>query len=395
MNDLDRYLTRATRGLPRAERHRVREELRSSLLERAAEHQVAGHSGEEALRLALHEFGDPRPLAAGMQRLYTLPRLTLALLLAGSVLVLGVPSLARPPAVPALRDPALQAPSCAQQNATPRAGLPGLWDRWVDGRWETSCRAPWTTDLTYLRLADFIAALARQGVQAWTVNESRLHLRFPGQSQDEVVDLGTVLHHRAGERYLHKYELLNVLIRDLHGPVRLEGILNPTLELGSVRLKLGTPSAPLYAADLYAVRTLGLLTPELAPAVPRGVPLDISISGATFDAAGWPQLQIRDGDQHFFAMVDNANCLLYGPGPACGGFLLRVRAAQAGQLSVVPFTDDRGGVLRTPRVVNSVEEFAAATQHRQPALLIWQLDTRELKQLRVIPVTPSRVSAVR
>ena len=74
MNDLERYLDQASRGLPRRERQRVREELRSSILERAAEHQVSGVSESEALKLALREFGDPVPLGAGMRRIHLWPQ---------------------------------------------------------------------------------------------------------------------------------------------------------------------------------------------------------------------------------------------------------------------------------------------------------------------------------
>lgn len=74
MNDLERYLKQASRGLPRRERERVREELRSSILERAAEHQVGGASEQEALQLALCEFGDPAPLGVGMRRIHLWPQ---------------------------------------------------------------------------------------------------------------------------------------------------------------------------------------------------------------------------------------------------------------------------------------------------------------------------------
>lgn len=391
MNDLDRYLDRAARGLPRAERLRVREELRGSVLERAAEHQVAGLAADGALRAALREFGDPRPLAGGMQRLYTLPRLTLAALMVGSALLAGTPSLAGSVDVPAVTRPSTQALTCALPRPTPRAGLPGLWDRWIAERQEADCRANARTDLSYLRLADFTDALEAQGVQVRLVN-NRLHLRFPSQTQEEVVPLGTLLHHDGGQAYLHKHELLNVLVSHLSLPVRLEGTLNPTLDLGGVRLRLGTPTAPLHAADLYAVRAVRLLTPELAPAVPGGHPLNIAMIGAIFDEADWPRLRVRDSTGHFLAMVDNTNCLVYGPGPQCGNFALRVRAAQGEQVLVAPYWDGRSATGRVPRVVDSVVAFKQATQRREPALLLWQLDTRDLKKLQLKPVPSARVA---
>lgn len=344
-----------------------------------------------ALRLALLEFGDPRPLSRGMQRLYTLPRLTLAALMAGGALLVGGPSLAGSVAIPAVPRPSTQALICAPSRTTPRAGLPGLRERWTAERREADCRANARTDLGDLRLADFTAALKAQGVQARLVN-SRLHLRFPGQAQEEVVPLGTLLHHDGGRAYLNKYDLLDVLVRHLRLPVRLEGTLNPTLDLGGVRLRLGTPTAPLHAADLYATWAVRRLTPELAPAVPGGHPLNIAIVGATFDEADWPRLRVRDSTGHFLAMVDNTYCLVHGPGPQCGSFGLRVRASQGDQVAVAPYRDGRSVTGRVPRVVDSVAAFKQATQRREPALLLWQLDTRDLKGLRLKPIPPARVA---
>lgn len=100
MNDLDRYLDRATRGLPKAEQRRIREELQGSVLERAAEHQVAGLGEPESLRLALQEFGDPAPLATSLRRVHLWPRVGLFGGLTSAALALGLftvlPSLAQP-----------------------------------------------------------------------------------------------------------------------------------------------------------------------------------------------------------------------------------------------------------------------------------------------------------
>lgn len=102
MKDLDRYLDRATRGLPKVERLRVREELRGSVLERAAEHHLAGLSEGDALRLALREFGDPVPLASGMRRIHLWPRLALLGGLSSAALALGLVAV-----LPSLEEPAL------------------------------------------------------------------------------------------------------------------------------------------------------------------------------------------------------------------------------------------------------------------------------------------------
>ena len=81
MKELERYLQKATQGLWGKKRQEVWQELEGNLNIRIQELQVQGVSQEKAVRQALAEIGEPREVSVGMHRIYTLPRLGLALVL--------------------------------------------------------------------------------------------------------------------------------------------------------------------------------------------------------------------------------------------------------------------------------------------------------------------------
>ncbi|MBB5378820.1 hypothetical protein HNQ07_004327 [Deinococcus metalli] len=379
MNALEAYLRRASRGLPRAHGRRVREELRGSVLERAAEHQVAGHGAEHALELALREFGDPVRLARGMQRLYSVPRLTLlALTLSGlgGLITLGMIQMPRAGALAALVQPGTDL-SCRPAPQTPWWAVPGAW---------ATCKASRVTDHGVFRLADLRRALEAQGAQTRVVNTYSLYVRFPGQHREERLDLSMALHSRSGEALLDKYRLLSIL-DDLSVPVALRGLLNPTLMLGPLEVPLGTRAAPVHAADLFAHRALQLVTPALTHALPRGASSGLAIVGATFDERAAPRLALQNSDGQLFALVDNLDCLPEAR-PRCDGLMLRVRAAGGGSVPLRPNV----WTGQTPALVASPAAFLNATRRGRAAVLIWQLDTRDVRDIRVRPVTGERLT---
>lgn len=71
--DLETYLNRATRRLRGACRRRVRAELAANLHQAALDHQLRGAEPQEAMRLALRDFGSPERLHAGMHQVHTVP----------------------------------------------------------------------------------------------------------------------------------------------------------------------------------------------------------------------------------------------------------------------------------------------------------------------------------
>lgn len=73
MNEVERYLNRATRGLWGRRRREVREELEVHLFERITAHRIAGLNEGDAVEKVLREMGEPGEVSSGMMRLYTAP----------------------------------------------------------------------------------------------------------------------------------------------------------------------------------------------------------------------------------------------------------------------------------------------------------------------------------
>jgi len=71
MTPLDRYVRRATRGLPPEKRKRAEEDLRGDITERTRELQLHGLSEEQALTRALTEFGQPGRVVSGLRSVHT------------------------------------------------------------------------------------------------------------------------------------------------------------------------------------------------------------------------------------------------------------------------------------------------------------------------------------
>ncbi len=73
MSDLERYLRRATRGLPAQQQRAVQAELRANLHQLTLDHQVRGATPEEALERALRDFGPAASLQRGLHQVHTVP----------------------------------------------------------------------------------------------------------------------------------------------------------------------------------------------------------------------------------------------------------------------------------------------------------------------------------
>ncbi|AFD27666.1 permease prefix domain 1-containing protein [Deinococcus gobiensis] len=382
MKALDVYLTRATRALPARERRRVREELRGSILERAAEHQLVGHPPAQALDLALQEFGDPARVARGMQRLYTAPRAAFALMLTllGSAALMTLPALRAPApgAIPSLMTPETEAVARCSLSVVAPKGMP-WWN--VPLNW-WSCQTTKIVERSVFRRSDLLSALEQQGVQT-QVNGYRIHLLFPGSSQ--AVEVSLTGQRDKEDLWLSKYDFVSELAEQLDRPVRLSGRTNPTLTVGAVNLQIGTPQAPVEAADLYVKAAYRAVLPELSRALPPGVVLELATAGAVFDSPQAPTVQVRDAEGQVYAMVDNLNCLVQER-PLCGQYVLRVRSALGGRLALSSLPLSSGGLRQMPVITQTPEAFAAASWAGHPAVLMWRLGTADLRQLTLEPV---------
>ena len=75
MNDIERYLRRATRGTWGRKRADIREELAAHIHERVQIHRIGGLNEDAAIEKALAELGEAGQVSAGMMKLHSMPTL--------------------------------------------------------------------------------------------------------------------------------------------------------------------------------------------------------------------------------------------------------------------------------------------------------------------------------
>ena len=90
MNDIDKYLRRATRGLWGRRKRGVREELATHIEGRVTAHRIGGLDEETAVQQTLNELGKPTQVSSGMMTLHTIPSLMGLGALLATALVLSV-----------------------------------------------------------------------------------------------------------------------------------------------------------------------------------------------------------------------------------------------------------------------------------------------------------------
>lgn len=163
-------------------------------------------------------------------------------------------------------------------------------------------------------------------------------------------------------------------------PLRLSGLTNPVLQVGEIKLQLGTADVP--------VRTMDLLTAALIDqrredsALPLPVVLAWVPETSLFDPAA-PRLAVPSQNGDLFAVVQNSLRVNGGERDT-----LWVRARRGG---TIQFTDELGV---KPSVVTSLKALDTATDRKQKAALVYKLDASNLQDLKLTPLGPAQVKVV-
>jgi len=388
MNETERYLRQATRGLSGQARRDAQQELRGAIEDKVWRFTLLGLPEEKAIRAALRDLGDPHAIALGFTQVHTLPKAALAAVLATTATLLGVQALAQVPTVHAIADPEYQ--SCVYDEAAlQRASIEDAarWRRQLAqpggrARLEAACQAT-TPSLgnTLLRLSDLTSALTKTGVQVRSPErrlDGFLYLTVPGTPEEQTLDLSEYTRDIAGEIYVQTWSLINHLRRTSGVSVRLIGQVNPVLELGKTKIQLGTSAAPVLATDLYAGALSDLLHTQ--PLSVADKPLRIEYG---FDVPGQvrSQIGIDVPDGTLFMVISNA--ALTAPKPSTDAvYTFRIRVAQGGRIAT-PFA--------IGSLVHSTSGLVQATTRRQPTLLVYRFDTRDLRTPKLTPVPPSNL----
>ena len=211
---LETYLKRATRGLSGPRTLEVRSELEEHVLELAWADQVRGVPQEQAILNALERLGSASGITRDMHRLYTLPLVARAGLIA-SVLAALVFALF-PRALPQIA--AFELPSLSLKE-----------------------------NLQLLSLSGLQRTLEPLGVEVQTL-ESTASLYFP--QSDAVIQLDLFDADQTG--VITTSDFVQALALNPKLEVSLEGWRNPTVRVGSTRFKLGTETSPVTGYALWA-----------------------------------------------------------------------------------------------------------------------------------------------
>ena len=279
MNEVERYLDKATRGLWGRKRKEVREELEAHIRERVMAHRIAGLNEENAAEKALKEMGEPREVSAGMAKLYTVPWIagsgvffaaicTISILVFSDSLAQSLPVDYRWPAEVCLEASAQTLPE--------------------------KCK----TDEPWLSVEDLKENLEPLGVAITEQGDDTI-LSFPDAQPVRLLPLdinpaeygssastGTLNTFLRGEQLREGYYPLYAIVFQIASqadvPVRLEGWENLTLQVGDVAFQLGTEAQPLQNMFLFGLFFMSLID---QPSFPEF----IESSGLTYTA--W-----EDGD---------------------------------------------------------------------------------------------------
>ncbi|MFC4455107.1 permease prefix domain 1-containing protein [Deinococcus sonorensis] len=419
MTPTTRYLKQATRGLWGQKKRDAVMELRGAIEDKVYRHQLCGLSEAEAELAALRDLGHPATIARDFHRVHTGPSVLRSTLLLGITGLLSLQVMAQVATVQAILDPNLK-PACTLNDlylrivpgASP-AALHRLLSRTNGARQlvdqvlgalsaaeatylrahleqpggmervtEECLRATPIYTPNLLRLDDVYAALRSGGVEVTPIpGAPMVQLSFPGARPDQGLNLEHSTQVIDGATYISGAGLISQLKESVTVPLTLTGRRNPTLMIGSVKLQLGSPEAPVHTADLYArlmvnwlvPRWPGQPNPDLVPlrAVPASLQVPLPLA----------RVRVPEADGSLYGVVSNTE-FFQSDGPVRARFYtLAVREVDGGRLSV---TEGRSAPAVT--IVSTLPELLQATAHGSPAALVYRIQGSELHHLTYTPV---------
>ena len=231
---LERYLRRATAGLPPAKRQEVWDELEEHVYARAEQLQWQGASPTQALSRALAELGPPLRVSAALNGVHNMPKMiafggAAALVLSAAFYalaqnqsVLNVPVLTERPVLPV----------CSK--TVPTAGI-----RILERKGEQTCYVlndPAFYQGAYLSLNKLRDAVQAQGGKVEILNDGRWRFSFPNTAEKTSVTT-KALFTEAGEPYANANVFMHVLLA-LKVPFMLKSFEAPQIVLSGLTIKL-------------------------------------------------------------------------------------------------------------------------------------------------------------
>lgn len=251
---LERYLRRATAGLPPAKRQEVWDELEEHIYCRAEQLEWQGAAPEQALAQALAELGAPLRVSAGMNGVHNMSKM-IAFGVAGVLAIsAGWYALA---GGGAFRPVTVEVPALSQSLLTTRQicvpDSESLEEKVVilnhqDGK---TCYAPQQKALyqgAYIGLNDIQKAYESGGLKTRFKSDGTLRVTFPDGRWRVLMPRFTAY----GQGYVPaQMFIINTIREPLTTELKLSGYDNPLLSFGAFKLRLGTQQQPVAGMDFY------------------------------------------------------------------------------------------------------------------------------------------------
>jgi len=246
-DELQHYLSRATRGLWGRQREQVRSELEEHLLEHAGGLIVFGTHPDEALSRAIRELGPPERMCSAMNQVYLMPKVIQFSAFSACCALLVTLSLSLPGqghAQVAVTNLNVDKPVCAVSSAGMKSSN---MIEVLSQKGNLYCyRFRSGNSSYYFDLNSLERTLKPLGVTVSRLG-NRTALKFPDARQSTT--LRTALD-RNGDRFARLQELpFNFVGSGL--PVTVTGWTNPVVQVGRISFTLGDASAPAPASVIY------------------------------------------------------------------------------------------------------------------------------------------------
>lgn len=162
----------------------------------------------------------------------------------------------------------------------------------------------------------------------------------------------------------------------------LTGTVNPTLEMGPAKLQIGTSATPVLANNLYSAALADKLGSVLTSESGKNILL-----GYTLDETSKSRNQIETGmTNSIFVTVSNEDFIL--PNGSNKFYIFNIQNVNSGLLNA-PFA-----VMAKGSIVNTPKELVNATKNIRPVVLVYRLDTSDLRNLKLTPVPASQLRGV-
>lgn len=268
---LERYLRRATAGLPPAKRQEVWDELEEHVYARAEQLEWQGASPTQALSRALAELGPPLRVSAALNGVHNMPKMiafggAAALVLSATLYALAGGGEFRPVTteLPALSVRPVE-PTCVQGPISSRE------DVTIVRRDGATLCFTFNQNAIYqgafLGLREVQAAYEAAGIKTQFGAQGELRLTFPSGAR-RVLDPEFTAN---GQGYVPAADLIMSTVRQPLTPeLKLTGYDNPLLSFGPLKLRLGTRAQPVAGLDLYRQLLPTLVGVLTTPDLDRG-----------------------------------------------------------------------------------------------------------------------------